>query len=108
MKIGDFGISKRIYEKTSQLLKGLGNVRYIDPECLKDSFNYVRNMESDVYSVGMLLWEISSGRTPFGDNYLAIMDVVINGKREKIIEGTQLKYVDIYTGIFTNLFIIYH
>ncbi len=49
----------------------------------------------------MLFWEISSGRIPFesdtpgGSLALAIMD----GKRETIIEGTPLKYVEIYTGI---------
>ena len=103
VKIGDFGISKRICEQTSQLLKGLGNMKYTDPECLKDPDNYVRNMKSDVYSLGMLFWEISSGRIPFesdslSDNYISI----INGKREKTVEGTPLKYVDIYTGILRN------
>ena len=52
----------------------------------------------------MLFWEISSGRVPFesdspGVNYIAI----INGKREKIVEGTPLKYVEIYTGIFLDI-----
>ena len=101
MKIGDFGISKRICEKTSQLLKGLGTIQYTDPEYLKDHDNYVRNMKSDVYSLGMLFWEISSGRVPFessSDKYSVIMKI-ISGEREKTIEGTPLKYVDIYTGI---------
>ncbi len=102
MKIGDFGISKHIYEKTNQILKGFGAIIYTDPEYLR-SREYKRDKKSDVYSLGMLFWEISSGRIPFGtdslDGNLALE--IIDGKREKIVEGTPLKYINIYTGILT-------
>ncbi|CAI2182029.1 2517_t:CDS:2 [Funneliformis geosporum] len=64
VKIGDFGISKCICEETSKLLKGFASIKYTDPEYLK-SQNFIRNKKSDIYSLGMLLWEISSGRIPF-------------------------------------------
>ncbi|GET61959.1 kinase-like domain-containing protein [Rhizophagus irregularis DAOM 181602=DAOM 197198] len=46
-----------------------------------------RNKKSDVYSVGILLWEISTGRQPF-ESYNNIHDetalilLILNGKRE--------------------------
>uniref|UniRef100_U9T935 Protein kinase domain-containing protein n=1 Tax=Rhizophagus irregularis (strain DAOM 181602 / DAOM 197198 / MUCL 43194) TaxID=747089 RepID=U9T935_RHIID len=49
---------------------------------------------SDVYSIGMLMWEISSGQPPFinfeNDYYLAMN--IINGMRPKIVPGTPLEY----------------
>jgi hypothetical protein len=64
--------------------------------------NYKLSKKSDVYSVGVLMWQISSGRRPF---YTEDVEYDINlvlaiqgGKREKIIEGTPIKYSDLYTG----------
>ncbi|PKY23737.1 hypothetical protein RhiirB3_506791, partial [Rhizophagus irregularis] len=50
--------------------------------------------KSDIYSIGILMWEISSGRPPFisyeHDFDLAIY--IINGIRPKIVSGTPLEY----------------
>ncbi|CAH1755845.1 13127_t:CDS:10 [Entrophospora sp. SA101] len=40
-------------------------LKYPDPGFLHDPGNYTRTEASDVYSVGMLMWEISSGRLPY-------------------------------------------
>ena len=47
-------------------------VPYIDPKSFNNqnntcnnSENYKLNKKSDVYSVGVLMWQISSGRRPF-------------------------------------------
>ena len=98
MKIGDFGLSKHVYERNNKLLKKSEIVRYMDPESLRNPNNF----KFDVYSLGILFWEISSGRIPFesdspDDIYLAVK----NGKRETIVEGTPLQYVNIYTGILS-------
>jgi serine/threonine protein kinase len=53
---------------------------------------YSLNKKSDVYSVGMFLWEISSGKPPFyieGESYdgsLAIQ--IIQGLREIVVPDT--------------------
>ncbi|GES76234.1 kinase-like domain-containing protein [Rhizophagus clarus] len=50
--------------------------------------------ESDVYSIAMLMWEISSGQPPFNDyeNDYNLALKIINGMRPKVVPGTPLKY----------------
>src|SRR5579859_4512790 len=68
-----------------------GNLPYIAPEVIKGKYY---TFASDVYSIAMLMWEISSGRPPFinhvHDYNLAIN--IINGMRPKIIPETPLEY----------------
>ncbi|GBB84714.1 hypothetical protein RclHR1_01130009 [Rhizophagus clarus] len=67
-----------------------GNLPYIAPEVISGKGT---SFASDIYSIGMLMWEISSGQPPFvcKHNYdLAIK--IINGMRPKIIPGTPLEY----------------
>ena len=68
-----------------------GNLPYIAPEVLIEK-EYT--FKSDVYGIGMLMWEISSGQPPFvnyqHDYYLAMN--IVNGIRPKIVSGTPLKY----------------
>src|SRR5205814_7954053 len=68
-----------------------GNLPYIAPEVIVDK-EYT--FKSDIYSFGMLMWEISSGQPPFsnyGHDYYLAMDIV-NGMRPKIVSGTPLEY----------------
>ncbi|RGB28646.1 kinase-like domain-containing protein [Rhizophagus diaphanus] len=70
-----------------------GNLSYIAPEVI---VNKKYSFASDIYSIGMLMWEISSGQPPFikkHDYDLAIK--IINGMRPKIIPGTPLKYKEL-------------
>jgi len=58
------------------------------------------NPKSDVYSVGVLLWQISSGHRPFYDlEYDANLIMKIKeGKREKIVKDTPIEYYNLYEG----------
>ncbi|GES73036.1 kinase-like domain-containing protein [Rhizophagus clarus] len=52
---------------------------------------------SDIYSVGILMWEISSGQTPFG-NYEHDYDLamnIVNGMRPKIKSEIPSKYKEL-------------
>jgi hypothetical protein len=57
--------------------------------------------ESDVYSVGVLLWGISSGQPPFdveGEQYDVSLALEISQRlRETAVPDTPDKYVKIYT-----------
>nr|CAG8600716.1 14495_t:CDS:2 [Entrophospora candida] len=100
IKLGDFGLSKSIVDGTISLPKAFGSVKYSDPRFLKDFKNYIQTEASDVYSIGVLMWQISSGRTPF-QNFssigLDLISQIINGTRENIIPGTPEPYIDLYT-----------
>ncbi|CAI2193688.1 20121_t:CDS:2, partial [Funneliformis geosporum] len=65
-KITDFGISK--IENNSTIVIGtFGKIAYMEPQILKNlKFQYIK--PSDIYSLGVLMWEISSGHPPFIDS----------------------------------------
>ena len=59
------------------------------------------NKKSDVYSIGVLLWEISSGRPPFhlyGNYDISLVMRIVQGDRETIVPGTPTDYSNLYTG----------
>ena len=60
---------------------------------------------SNVYNVGILLWEISSGRIPFESKPAndKLTSSIIHGTRETIVDGTPQKYFEIYTGMSVHL-----
>src|SRR2546421_129939 len=68
-----------------------GNLPYIAPEVIAGK---VTTFASDVYSIGMLMWEVSSGQPPFinyENDYDLAMEI-INGMRPIIVPGTHLAY----------------
>ena len=55
-----------------------GIVSYIAPELLRCKNNTKNTKETDIYSIGMLMWEIFAGHPPFDDrghNHCLIFDV---------------------------------
>ncbi|RGB39991.1 kinase-like domain-containing protein [Rhizophagus diaphanus] len=68
-----------------------GNLPYIAPEVINGK-EYT--FKSDIYSVAMLMWEITSGQPPFinyGHDYNLAMNI-INGIRPRIVSGTPTEY----------------
>ena len=71
-----------------------GNLPYIAPEVI---IGKETTFASDVYSFGMIMWEISSGQPPF-INYENDYDLamkIVNGMRPKIVPGTSLDYKEL-------------
>ncbi|PKC61342.1 kinase-like protein [Rhizophagus irregularis] len=96
IKVADFGLSKKIVEASSKIL---GVIPYVDPKRFVDKEKYKLNKKSDVYSIGILLWQISSSYIPFYEiDYDASLALsILNGKREKIIDDTPIGYSNLYT-----------
>ncbi|GBC03498.1 hypothetical protein RclHR1_05150008 [Rhizophagus clarus] len=88
IKLADFGLSKRIKASSKQKSDFFGVVPYIDPkkfDIMEEGYSL--NEKSDVYSIGVLLWEISSGKRPFY-NYTYNVGLAIRifkGQRETAI-----------------------
>ncbi|CAB5190803.1 unnamed protein product [Rhizophagus irregularis] len=97
--IADFGFSERLTEVTSNSTGNkMGVIEYIEPKCFKDK-DYVKDKRSDIYSLGVLLWEITSGYSPFRnieDRDMLGYQISHNNLREDPIEGTPLEYQLLY------------
>ena len=110
--MADFGLSKRISEPSNFSKDVFGLLPYVDPKCLNHIYNikdgnqpYKINAKSDIYSIGILFWQLSSGYRPFcaenddDPQYDAGLAIAIeNGKREDIVKGTPVEYSNLYTG----------
>ncbi|RIB25823.1 kinase-like domain-containing protein [Gigaspora rosea] len=97
MVIAGFGIPERANKASFSTSIVRGMAAYIEPQCLKDQY-YERDMRSDIYSLGVILWEISSGKPPyksFQDEYQTLFHVN-EGGREKPVDGTNPEYVELY------------
>jgi serine/threonine protein kinase len=115
IKLADFELSRKLDEVSNSNKDAFEILPYVDPQCFKkqsNNKNYKPNKKSDVYSVGVLLWEISSGQKPFesyNTRYTLIWNI-LNGERETPIFGTPVDFINIYTSMnfvvisFNNIF----
>ncbi len=76
VKVADFGIARFASAQSTLTQEALGSVHYISPEQAKGGACDAR---SDIYSVGVVLYEMLTGRLPFeGDSAVAIAIQHIN------------------------------
>ncbi|KAF0448460.1 kinase-like protein [Gigaspora margarita] len=83
MLIADFGLSKRTYGKDNY---NFGVSEYTDPQCINGKYD----QKSDIYSLGIILWEISNGKPPHESHEPFEVKELIP------VEGTPTKYVNLY------------
>lgn len=85
VKVTDFGIAKAASSNTITS-NAMGSVHYISPEQARGGYSDER---SDIYSLGITIYEMLSGRVPFtGDNTVSVALLHIQG------EATPLRELD--------------
>ncbi|RGB29263.1 kinase-like domain-containing protein, partial [Rhizophagus diaphanus] len=92
-QIGDLGLSQPA-ENTSLNNEIYGVIPYIAPEIFKgDKFS----KESDIYSLGMIMWELTTGCKPFADveHNINLIYEIIDGERPKITNDTPECFVNL-------------
>ncbi len=68
LKIGDFGIAQRVNAESTQVEGALGTPHYMSPEQIRG--NPVTG-QTDLYSLGVLLYRLLSGRLPFSGHNIS-------------------------------------
>ncbi|RHZ86284.1 hypothetical protein Glove_52g40 [Diversispora epigaea] len=97
IKLNVFGLIKIT---SSFLINNLGPIQHMDPQNLELFNRICKNKSSDIFCLGIILWEISSGNPPFemeSSSNVGLLNYIVKEKREMAIPGTPHKYKEIYT-----------
>ena len=103
IKLTDFGRSFLKGSNTSNT-GAYGVMPYMDPKMLDSKTPYNLTEKSDIYSLGVLFWELTSRKSPFdfeakNNDPLEIFKIkqdILSGKRENPISDTTDKIVSLY------------
>jgi len=99
-KISDFGLAKiRVHTKsTTRMGHVTGTLRWSAPEVL--GFTPRTTSASDMYSYGMVLWELLTRKTPFENqpDDTVVLALVRSGKREYIPAGCHPVWQEVIQG----------
>jgi serine/threonine protein kinase len=82
-----------LFDPTRNQAQNLERVRYCAPELLERVHNFKYDHKCEVYSFGILLWEIAEERTPYEEykDILKLTDFVRNYKyRESFSEDSRM------------------
>lgn len=83
VKVTDFGIAKAATSNTVTQ-NAIGSVHYLSPEQARGGYSDER---SDIYSLGVTLYEMLTGRVPFaGDNTVSVALLHIQGEATPVRE----------------------
>ncbi|RHZ59649.1 hypothetical protein Glove_362g50 [Diversispora epigaea] len=87
-RISDLGLSGPVDKPSNSIY---GNLPYIAPEVICGE---IYTTKSDIYSVGILMWEVITGETPFDDyeHDLELAIDIVKGCRPKIYEYIPHEY----------------
>ncbi|CAI2165025.1 8463_t:CDS:2 [Funneliformis geosporum] len=92
--IGDLGLSQSANNTPLKHNEIYGVVPYIAPEVFNGA---PFSKASDIYSLGMIMWEFTTGCKPFAnvDHNVHLIIDIINGKRPKITSDTPECFIDL-------------
>lgn len=100
-------------EESSNISINLQNyLTYVDPQYFKipsykssEDKQSTLTKKSDIYSLGILLWELASMRLPFSnEEHSDLQKEIMEGLREKDIDGIDQDYIPIYKSIYEIFF----
>ncbi|RHZ57827.1 hypothetical protein Glove_383g11 [Diversispora epigaea] len=92
IRLGDLGLCKLANETSSSRVYGI--LPYIAPEVLN---KYQYSQASDIYSVGIIMWIILTGKIPFANRAydLELAVDIFNGLRPKINNNIPQCYIEL-------------
>ncbi|KAF0539814.1 kinase-like protein [Gigaspora margarita] len=96
--IADFGLARKINDSVvSSIVTSHGAPAYIDPQCHINPAKK-RDEKSDVYSLGVIFWELTSGAASFESaiNGVAVCVQILQGYRHDTIPGTPTNFSELY------------
>ncbi|CAB4408583.1 unnamed protein product [Rhizophagus irregularis] len=93
LRIGDLGLSQAVNNKSSNN-EIYGVIPYIAPEIFKGS---EFSKEADIYSFGMIMWELTTGCKPFDnvEHDHTLIYKILAGERPRITEDTPECYANL-------------
>ncbi len=85
IKVADFGIARFSRNETQTMTdRAIGSVHYISPEQAKGA---VLDQKADIYSVGVMLYEMLTGKLPFeADNAVSVAIMQMQSKPKSLRE----------------------
>lgn len=85
IKVTDFGIARFCKNETRTMTeKAIGSVHYISPEQARGD---ITDEKSDIYSVGVMLYEMLTGKLPFeADNAVSVAIMQMQSEPKKLRE----------------------
>ncbi len=104
-KISDFGLSKLKLEikstSTTSTARQTGTIRWRAPELFKRGA--IASKASDIYSYGMVLWELVTRKLPFNDaaDETTVMGWIKDGEQENIPDDCPQEWKEIITSCWS-------
>ncbi|KAF0501388.1 kinase-like protein [Gigaspora margarita] len=96
--ITDFGLSRKLNNSMAiPASASNGTPAYIDPQYHINP-KKMPDESSDIYSLGVIFWELTSGTSSFGnaENRYIICIQILQGYREEVIPNTPSDYAELY------------
>ena len=84
--MSDFGLAKtKEHTKTQTVANSLGTVPWTAPEYLTAKRIKERSEKGDVFSFGVIIWELVVRQTPWKESGMSLEDI-----KEVVVEGSRL------------------
>lgn len=88
VKLADFGDSRIVAAADAPMTSRRGTLRWAAPEVMQGQGEGQYSERVDIYSLGIVLWELLTGEVPFAElSEFAVVSQVVAGARSKVPAG---------------------